>query len=101
MDSDQGSVFGSEECVSLLASELVAQSMDGRARWAYNVLMERRSRTLENECLRNAEYETPAQLEDLIRGVRRRMQHDEAPPVAGLRDPVSVVLQRHNGGRIG
>ena len=68
MDSDQGSVFGSEECVSLLASKLVAQSMDGRARWAYNVLMERRSRTLESECLRNAEYETPAQLEDLIRG---------------------------------
>ena len=68
MDSDQGSVFGSEECVSLLASKLVAQSMDGRARWAYNVLMERRSKTLESECLRNAEYETPAQLEDLIRG---------------------------------
>ena len=40
MNSDQGSVFGSEEYVSLLASEHVAQSMDGRARWADNVLME-------------------------------------------------------------
>lgn len=68
MNSDQGSVFGSEEYVLLLASEHVAQSMNGRARWADNVLMERRSRTLKSECLRNAEYETPAQLEDMIRG---------------------------------
>jgi hypothetical protein len=39
MNSDQGSVFGSEEYVSLLASEHVVQSMNGRARWADNVLM--------------------------------------------------------------
>ena len=40
MSSDQGSVFGSEEYVSLLASRGIAQSMDGRARWRDNVLME-------------------------------------------------------------
>lgn len=39
-----------------------------RARWADNVLMERWSGTLKSECLRNAGYETPAQLEDMIRG---------------------------------
>ena len=72
-----------------------------RARWADNVLMERWSGTLKSECLRNAEYETPAQLEGMIRGVRRRIQHDEAPPVAGLRDPVNVVLRRHSGDRVG
>ena len=38
------------------------------ARWADNVLMERWSGTLKNERLRNAEYETPAQLEGMIRG---------------------------------
>ena len=52
--------------------------MDGRARWAYNVLMERRSRTLESECLRNAEYETPAQLEDIIHGFVE--EHDSKRP---------------------
>ena len=67
MNSDEGSVFGSEEYVSLLASEHVTQSMDGRARWRDNVLMERWFRTLKSECLRNAEYETPAQLEETIR----------------------------------
>ncbi len=65
---DQGSVFGPEEYVSPLASEHVAQSMDGVARWADNVLMERWSGTLKSVRLRNAEYETPAQLEDMIRG---------------------------------
>ena len=68
MNSDQGSVFGSEEYVSLLEGAHVAQSMDGRARWRDNVLMERWFRTLKSECLRNAEYETPAQLESIIRG---------------------------------
>ncbi|MEE6148043.1 DDE-type integrase/transposase/recombinase [Olsenella sp. YH-ols2223] len=40
MNSDQVSVFGSEEYVTLLESRHVAQSMDGRARWRDNVLME-------------------------------------------------------------
>lgn len=65
-NGDQGSVFGSEDYVSLLASRHVAQSMDGRARWADNVLMERWSGTLKSECPGNAEYETPAQLEAII-----------------------------------
>jgi putative transposase len=30
--------------------------------------LERWSRTLKSECLRNPEYETPVQLEDMIRG---------------------------------
>jgi putative transposase len=67
MNSDQGSVFGSEEYVSLLEDEHVTQSMDGRARWRDNVLMERWSGTLKSECPGNEEYETPAQLEDIIR----------------------------------
>ena len=85
----------------MLEGEHITQSMDGRRRWVDNVVVERWFRTLKSECLRNAECETPAQLEDMIRGVRGRIQHDEAPPVAGLRDPVNVVLQRHSGGSVG
>lgn len=66
MNSDQGSVFGSEEYVSLLASRGIAQSMDGRARWRDNVLMERWFRTLKSECLRQTEYSTPQELRDTI-----------------------------------
>ena len=66
MNSDQGSVFGSEEYVSLPASRGIAQSMDGRARWRDNVLMERWFRTLRSECLRQTEYSTPQELRETI-----------------------------------
>ena len=66
MNSDQGSVFGSDDYVGLLAGEGIRQSMDGKARWRDNVLMERWFRTLKSECLRNTEYETPRELETII-----------------------------------
>ncbi len=59
-NSDQSSVFSSAEYVSMLASRGIRQSMDGRRRWADNVIVERWSGTLKSECLRNEEYETPA-----------------------------------------
>lgn len=65
-NSDQGSVFGSERYVSLLRRNGVPQSMDGRARWADNVLMERWFRTLKSEWLRINEYSTPAELRGLL-----------------------------------
>ena len=66
MNSDQGSVFGSDEYVLLLQDKDIRQSMDGKARWRDNVLMERWFRTLTSECLRNSEYETPRELETII-----------------------------------
>lgn len=36
--------------------------MGGRRRWADDVVAERWFRALRSECLRNSEYETPAQL---------------------------------------
>ena len=66
MNSDQGSVFGSDVYVSLLASNRVTQSMDGRARWRDNVLMERWFRTLKSEWLRTHEYSTPKELGRLV-----------------------------------
>ena len=66
MNSDQGSVFGSEEYVSLLASMHVEQSMEARARWRDNALMERWFKTLKSECLRQEEYSTPAELRAII-----------------------------------
>ncbi len=66
MNSDQGSVFGSDQYVGLLANSHVTQSMDGRARWRDNVLMERWLRTPKSECLRTHEYSTPRELERLV-----------------------------------
>lgn len=54
-----------ERTLSQVAAE---HGADGRARWADDALTGRRLGTPGSECLRNAEYETPAQLEDMIRG---------------------------------
>lgn len=66
MNSDQGSVFCSDEYVALLSSKGIAQSMDGKARWRDNVIIERWFRTLKSECLRLSEYSTPQELRDII-----------------------------------
>jgi putative transposase len=66
MNSDQGSIFGSDDYVSLLKGKGIRQSMDGKARWRDNVLIERWFRTLKSECLRNLEYGTPRELEAII-----------------------------------
>ena len=66
LNSDQGSVFNSAAYEGLLAGNGVRQSMDGKARWVDNVIVERWFRSLKSECLRAGEYETPAELRRLI-----------------------------------
>lgn len=62
INSDQGSVFNSREYEALLAAHGVRQSMDGKARWVDNVIIERWFRSLKTEKLRLGEYSTPAEL---------------------------------------
>jgi len=52
MNFEQGSTFGSKEYVFLLASKGISQSMDERARWKDNALVERWFQTLKSECLK-------------------------------------------------
>ena len=65
-NSDQGSAFTADCFVDMLASHGVRQSMDGKARWVDNVVMERWFRTLKSEWLRLQEHETPRELRDAI-----------------------------------
>ena len=66
LNSDQGSAFNSAAYEGLLAGNGVRQSMDGKARWVDNVIVERWFRSLKTECVRISEYETPAELRRLI-----------------------------------
>lgn len=52
LNSDQGSVFSSAAYEGLFASNHVLQSMDGKARWADNMIVERWFRSLKSECVR-------------------------------------------------
>ena len=62
INSDQGSQFTSEDYVNLLKSSGVQQSMDGKARWVDNVIIERWFRSLKCECIYVNEFATPKEL---------------------------------------
>ena len=91
-NSDQGSVFSSAEYVSMLASRGIRQSMDGRRRWADNVVVERWFRTLKSECLRNEEYETPAQLRAIIGRFVERYNNERVHQGLGYETPADWYL---------
>lgn len=66
INSDQGSQFTSADYKELLRSLNIRQSMDGRSRWADNIMIERWFRSLKTEQLYPNEYQTPRELRQLI-----------------------------------
>ena len=62
INSDQGSQFTSTEYIELLRSKGIKQSMDGKARWIDNVIIERWFRSLKTEDIYINEYRSPREL---------------------------------------
>ena len=62
INSDQGSQFTSNDYIEYLASMGIRQSMDGKARWVDNVLIERWFRSLKCACIYINEFESPRAL---------------------------------------
>lgn len=62
MNSDQGSQFTSDAYKQLMARHGIRQSMDGKARWVDNVIIERWFRSLKTEYVYINEYESPKAL---------------------------------------
>ena len=66
INSDQGSQFTSDDYKNLLSRFNICQSMDGKSRWADNIMIERWFRSLKTEQLYPNEYRTPRELRQLI-----------------------------------
>jgi len=62
INSDQGSQFTSEEYTKYLKGQKIRQSMDGKARWVDNVIIERWFRSLKCECIYINEFNSPKEL---------------------------------------
>ena len=62
INSDQGSQFTSSEYKVLLQELGIRQSMDGKSRWADNIMIERWFRSLKTECIYINEFQSPRQL---------------------------------------
>lgn len=66
LNSDQGCQFTSTEYKALLKGLQIRQSMDGKSRWADNIMIERWFRSLKNEQIYTNEYHSPRELRKLI-----------------------------------
>lgn len=67
LNSDQGCQFTSNEYKALLKQLHIAQSMDGKSRWADNIMIERWFRSLKTEEIYLNEYASPKALRQAIR----------------------------------
>jgi len=68
INSDQGSQFTSDDYTSYLKKHDIRQSMDGKARWVDNVVIERWFRSLKHENIYINEYTNPKELRRGIAG---------------------------------
>lgn len=67
INSDQGSQFTSTEYKAFLKENSIRQSMDGKSRWADNIIIERWFRSLKTELIYINEFNTPKELRISIR----------------------------------
>ncbi len=67
LNSDQGPQFTSREYKALLKEFHIIQSMDGKSRWADNIMIERWFRSLKTEEIYLNEYDSPRELRKAIR----------------------------------
>jgi putative transposase len=67
INSDQGCQFTSKEYVDYLSKQNIRQSMDGKARWVDNVIIERWFRSLKTERIYLYEFSTPRALRNGLR----------------------------------
>lgn len=62
LNSDQGCQFTSKEYKGMLKAYNIKQSMDGKSRWADNIMIERWFRSLKTEKIYPNEFATPREL---------------------------------------
>ena len=97
INSDQGSQFTSDAYINHLVANGIRQSMDGKARWIDNVIVERWFRSLKVECVYINDYTSPRDLRAGIEGyvrdyncLRPHQSLDQETPAAVYQSPFSA-----------
>jgi putative transposase len=98
INSDQGSQFTSAAYTNLLRMHGIRQSMDGKARWVDNVIIERWFRSLKTEYVYINEYNSPRELRAGIRAyvadyneLRPHQSHGYATPEQAFREAFAAA----------
>ena len=90
INSDQGSQFTSDDYVAYLQSEKIRQSMDGKARWVDNVIIERWFRSLKCDNIYINEYSSPRELRQGITNYICEYNTERPHQSLGYKYPVQV-----------
>lgn len=93
INSDQGCQFTSEEYTGLLRRQEIRQSMDGKARWIDNVIIERWFRSLKTENIYINEYVTPRALRSGIGAYITEYNHERPHESLDYATPSEVYGQ--------
>jgi len=92
INSDQGSQFTSEEYTSYLKGMKIRQSMDGKARWVDNVVIERWFRSFKTEWLYVTEIGSPRELRAGIAEYIREYNEDRPHQTHGYLTPKALYF---------
>jgi len=90
INSDQGSQFTSDDYVAYLQIEEIRQSMDGKARWVDNVVIERWFRSLKCDNIYINEYCSPRELRQGITNYIYEYNTERPHQSLGYKYPVQV-----------
>ena len=97
INSDQGSQFTSDAYIMLLSNHNIRQSMDGKARWVDNVIIERWFRSLKTEYIYINDYNSPRELragvEEFIHDYNMLRPHQSL----GYETPAAVFFSAFSG----
>ena len=96
INSDQGSQFTSNTYKEMLKSLNIRQSMDGKSRWADNIMIERWFRSLKTEKLYINEFNTPKELRIAIREYIDEYNTERPHEALEYRTPKEVYYSKFN-----
>ena len=96
INSDQGSQFTSVEYKALLKKLKIRQSMDGRSRWADNIMIERWFRSLKTEEIYINEYHSPRELKQAIEKYVSKYNSERPHEALGYKTPDIVFASCFN-----
>lgn len=90
INSDQGAQFTSDDYKTLLKRLHIRQSMDGRSRWADNIMIERWFRSLKTEEIYINEYHSPRELKQALECYITRYNTERPHEALGYKTPEAV-----------
>jgi len=96
INSDQGSQFTSDEYTAFLLQNGIRQSMDGKARWVDNVVIERWFRSLKCENIYITEYNSPRELRKGIYDYINEYNYHRPHQSLGNMRPIEVFTEIFN-----